>query len=89
MTGHRDTALDRIAREVCEAIGSTNGHGTVYAALREVNGYDREVQRKFEFARSAVLYGVTSRGFDGPDGVTKDEALELAAEFFKAVEVKA
>jgi hypothetical protein len=30
-------------------------------------------------ARSAVLYGVTHRGFDGPDGLSKDEALELAA----------
>jgi hypothetical protein len=28
---------------------------------------------------SAILYGVVSRGFDGPDGVTKDEALEYAA----------
>jgi len=41
MTDHDE--LDRIAREVCDAIGSTNGHGTVYAALREVR--DRQDAR--------------------------------------------
>ncbi len=30
-------------------------------------------------AISAVLHGVVMRGFDGPDGVSKDEALEYAA----------
>jgi hypothetical protein len=41
---------------------------------------------KYDQARSAVLAGAVWRGFDGPDGVTKDEALHLAGEFFQAVE---
>jgi hypothetical protein len=38
----------------------------------------------FRHAKAAVLYGVTDGGFDGPQGVTKDEALSMAADYFRS-----
>jgi hypothetical protein len=61
-----DARLDHIAREVCEAIGSNNGHGTIYAALREVRDLahsgqaaidQAEIANLIRFAEAAERYG--------------------------------
>lgn len=50
-----------------------------------------EVQRSADYGRlrtafSAVLYGSIWDGFNGPTGVSKDEALEYAAELAEFVQ---
>lgn len=48
----------------------------------------RPLNELYDLARAAVLHGVTSCGFDGVSGVTTEEALEIAADFFTAVEAR-
>jgi len=38
------------------------------------------IRARYEQARAAIMHGATWHGFDGPDGVSKDEALEYAAD---------
>ena len=38
--------------------------------------------------RSAIMHGATWRGFDGPDGVSKDEALEYAAQLVEGFDAE-
>lgn len=80
----------RLARDIFHA-GAGNWYEIAQAVLREARSAvpaepDRVLAQKFQQAKAAVLYGVSGTCSLDAGGVSKDEALEYAAEFIRAYE---